>query len=428
MPLQGGRVTRETTGTRLRHRVPGGAESGRYLAVALVARLADGGTAPAVVLLGLARTHSPATTGLLSAAVTLPQFVSGPALGTLAGRARRAGAPFAIALAGYAAALAGLAVLVGNAPVAVCCLVAGCAGTLGPLLGGALSALVPETSGPRGYAWDALTYNVAGVAGPAVVALLAGAVSPRLAVLALAAALLAGAPLALGLAGPARGPAHDAAGRRAVRFGAVGRVWAVVTGAPELLASTVATTVSAAATGGLTIALVLLAQQLGRSRAAGATLLAAFAAGALAGSLCATRWRPGRPFGASGLLTLSLLALGCLLAATATAPDYTVALVLVAAAGWCDGPLLTATLLIRAAHTPGELRTELFATTAGLKIGAAAGGAAAAGVAAAAGGRWLLVAIAVLQPVAVVTGRVAALIGRLARTSEPPPCPVARSG
>jgi MFS family permease len=395
--------------------------------VALVARLADGGTAPALVLLVLTRTHDTEAAGLLTASVTLPQFAAGPAMGALAARSRRVAAPFAAALAGYALALLGLAILVGRAPVLVCCLIAACAGTLGPLLFGALSALVPEEAGPRGYAWDALTYNVAGIAGPALVALLAGTGSAMLPTLTLAVALFAGAPLTLRLTGPNAAPTERTRGTR----GGIGRVTRVVLGAPELLASTVATTLSAGSTGGLTIALVLMARELGRTSAAGATLLAAFATGALIGSLCATRWRPGRPFGTSTLLACSMLAMGAMLAATAAAPAYPAALALVALAGWCDGPLLTATLLLRAVNTPSDLRTELFATTAGLKIGAAAAGAAATGAAATLGGRWLLLAIALAQPAAVVAGGAAAQVGRVrnaARTGDRAPCPAPRSG
>lgn len=68
-----------------------------------------------------------------------------------------------------------------------------------------------------------------------------------------------------------------------------------------------------------------------------------------------------------------------------------------AAAGVCDGPLLTATLRIRSQYAPDGVRTQVFTLGAGLKVTAASTGAALVGLAADAPPWILLLGIAVLQ-------------------------------
>lgn len=75
----------------------------------------------------------------------------------------------------------------------------------------------------------------------------------------------------------------------------------------------------------------------------------------------------------------SLLAIGGLLTMAALAPTFPVAMGCVAAAGFFDGPQLTATLAVRGIHAPAQLRTAVFTTTASMKISAGAVGAALAG-------------------------------------------------
>ncbi|HEY9391640.1 MAG TPA: hypothetical protein VIR27_17960 [Mycobacteriales bacterium] len=63
----------------------------------------------------------------------------------------------------------------------------------------------------------------------------------------------------------------------------------------------------------------------------------------------------------------SLLAIGGLLTMAALAPTFPVAMGCVAAAGFFDGPQLTATLAVRGIHAPAQLRTAVFTTTASVK-------------------------------------------------------------
>lgn len=177
--------------------------------------------------------------------------------------------------------------------------------------------------------------------------------------------------LALPFPTPPAPPAEDGAagGGTAVGPGWT-RVWDALTGSlvrvigavwsrPTLRMTTVATTLSHFADGGLTLAVALFAVQLGHSEAAGGVLLSGFALGALLGSLAMT-WPPARRVPAPTMVLRSLVAIGGLLALAAAAPTFPLALVCVAAAGFFDGPTLAATLAVRGEEAPEGMRTEVF--------------------------------------------------------------------
>lgn len=88
---------------------------------------------------------------------------------------------------------------------------------------------------------------------------------------------------------------------------------------------------------------------------------------------------------------------GVALAVAAFTPSVALTAVAFAVAGYCDGPLLTATLRIRSENAPAEVRPQVFTLGAGLKITAASTGAALVGLAATAPPWTLLLGIAVLQ-------------------------------
>ncbi|MYV73620.1 MFS transporter, partial [Streptomyces sp. SID1046] len=158
----------------------------------------------------------------------------------------------------------------------------------------------------------------------------------------------------------------------------------------ELRAVTSATTLGFVGIGSLTTVSVLLATELG-SPGGGGVLMTAFAVGALGGSLTVgriTSVEPGR------LVRWALVGTGAALAAAAFAPSVAVTAAVFALAGVCDGPLLTATLRIRARYAPDGVRTQVFTLGAGLKLTAASAGAALVGIAADAPAAALLTGIA----------------------------------
>ncbi|MFF4007718.1 MFS transporter [Streptomyces sp. NPDC001717] len=367
---------------------------GRYLAAALAARFANEGMGMAVVLLALERTGSAAHGAFVLTAWLVPNVLAAPLAGAAAARTRRPRLFHVGALAGFTAAVASLSVLLGRAPEPLVFAVAVLGGTCGPMVTGGLSSLVTGLvpAGPgrdRAYGWDASTYNAAAVTAPAVVSLVAATASagPAMGVLAGAAALAA----ALAATLPYEERAAGAAPLGALAGAAAGlaALWRV----RELRAVTAATTLAFVGIGSLTTTSVLLATGLG-SPGAGGVLMTAFAVGALAGSLTLGRMTsvaPGR------LVRWAMAGTGVGLTAAAFTPSVALTATLFAVAGVCDGPLLTATLRIRAEYAPDGVRTQVFTLGAGLKMTAASAGAALVGLAADAPAGLLLTGIAGLQ-------------------------------
>ncbi|MFD0689386.1 MFS transporter [Actinomadura fibrosa] len=353
-----------------------------YLAVAFLARLGEEGMAVALALLAVERTGSPAQGAFVLTAWMAPHVLSAPLTGGLAARVRRPRPFYALALGGYAASAAAVAVLLGRAPAALAVAAALAGGACGPIVSGGLSSLVAGLvpDGPRrarAYALDAASYSAASVAGPALVSMLAATVSAGASALALAAAPAAAACLAAALpfAGTSPGEARSGTGRRA-RTGLASGLTAVWR-TRELRAITAATCLAFVGVGGLATAAALLAAARGH-REGGGVLMTAFALGALAGSLGVARL--GSRIAPQRMATVSLLATGAALGAAAVVPAFPAAAAAFAAAGLLDGPLLTATLRLRADHAPPGTRPQVFTIGAGLKITAAASGAAAAGL------------------------------------------------
>ncbi|MFJ5551013.1 MFS transporter [Streptomyces sp. NPDC093225] len=423
------------------------------MATAVAARFAGEGVGLALVLVAVERTGGAAHGAFVLTAWTAPHALAAPLAGAVAARARRPRFLYAGALAGFGAALAALALLVGRVPAWAVAAVAVAGGTCGPVVTGGLSSLVARLvpAGPgrdRAYAWDAATYNAASVSAPAVVGTLAATWSggAALGALAGAAALAATCAALLPYGGPA-GPAVPAGADGADGAGgadgadgpadatgpgtAAGRAGGGVSGGAgmssglvalwrvrELRAITSATSLAFLGLGALTTTAVLLAGLLG-GNGRGGVLMTAFAVGALAGSLGLSRL--SLP---SGRLAEGAMAgTGLTLLGAAWAPSMPVAAGLFAVAGLCDGPLLAATLRIRADHAPEGTREQVFTLGAGLKMTAASAGAAAAGFGIGAGvpARWLLVGIGVVQVAAALLHRA------VQRGGTPPPGPVPAS-
>jgi MFS family permease len=211
-----------------------------------------------------------------------------------------------------------------------------------------------------------MSYNVAGIAGPALAAVLAGVTSPGAATVVLGAGALAGAALLAGL--PLAGSG--------TRSPALAGVVAVVR-QPVLATLTLSTSLGALAGGMLPVIVAVAATRAGSPAAAG-LLLAATAVGALAGSALWTRW-PAPAERAPWWVAGTLAATGLPVLAGAAHPTLPVLAVAFTVAGIADGPLFGALLTTRQRWSPPELRSQVFTLGAGAKITAAAAGAALAG-------------------------------------------------
>jgi MFS family permease len=369
------------------------------------ARLANESARVAVVLLVLDRTGSPALAGALVAALTLPALLTGPLMGAWLDRTRHRRRAFVANQVLLPLVLVGLLLTAGEAPSWVVVALGALAGLTLPVLTGGftglLAPLVPAALLRRAYGAESTSYNVAGVAGPALAGVLAAAVSPAAAVV--GSAVLSVVALVAVLRVPMPAPSGTAT------TGLLRSVWGGLrhlATTPALRAVTVASTLSFMGLGAFPVVFPALAREVGAQEAASGALFSGFAVGALVGSLVMAARVPR-----TGPLRMALLGIGGLLlvfAALTAAPSLAVALVLVVLAGAFEGPVLSSTLTVREQHSPPGMRTQLVTTAASFKFGAYALGSAVAGhVVAGHGGRAGVVVVAGCQAVAVLAGAVA---------------------
>ncbi|MGH8876491.1 MAG: MFS transporter, partial [Stackebrandtia sp.] len=378
----------------------------RYVAGSFLARFAEEGMGVTMALLAVQRTGSVGHAAALSAAWLAPHVVAAPFIGTLASRARHPSRYYAFGLVVVAVGIAASTLLLGRVPLIVVCAIAAAGGCFGPVVSGGLSSLVaellPEGHRDRAYSWDSATYNAAAIAGTAVAAAIAATLGGEWSGWMLAAAAVIAAVLIalLPIAGSTELSVHEAVSVGRLSKGeagpggrsaepsegaatAPGLLSDLLTGVKALWqqrtlrAVTAATCLAYLGIGGLTITAVTAGRQWGGGEFGG-VLVAVFAAGALTGALALTKWTPR--ISPQRLAAYSLLVTGVSLGLAAIAPNFGVGLVLFAIAGAGDGPLLSATLRVRAAHAPAGVRAQVFTTGAALKLSAAAVGAALAGV------------------------------------------------
>lgn len=331
----------------------------RYLLGATLARTGDELSGPALLLLGM--TAGPHAGAALLAGLTAAAAVGGPGFGALLDRSAHPGRLLAVALGGYAGGLALVSALFGHLPLAAVAGVAVVAGLLNPAIAGGWTAQLPTVAGPalpKASRLDAMTFTAAALAGPGLAGLLGGPAGLVVAVGMVAAAI----PVAWLL--PERTPKKS-------RLKDGLRV--LVRNAP-LRRATVASTISCAGIGTVTVCYPLLGAAYLRGPADGALLLAVLAvASLLANAVFAKKPLPWTPDRIVWLSTL-LLAASCLVAATGH--GVVVAAVL---AGFAEGPQLTALFAIRHREAPEHVRAQVFTTAASVKITGLAAGAALAG-------------------------------------------------
>ncbi|MEW2288349.1 MFS transporter [Streptomyces sp. NPDC047841] len=387
-----------------------------YLQVALLVRLASEGARVGLVVLAVDRTRSTGFGGALVAALLVPSVVAAPLAGALADRVRRRRLFHGGCLVFYGTGLAAVAMLVGRASALLVLAVAAAAGCCTPLLTGGLTSLLGDLLPPaalgRAFSLDAVSYNLAGIAGPALASTLAAAAGPARALAALGAGAAAGGALVFALPLKPRVP-----GTPVPRPADLGAAVVLLLRDPPLRSLTWASAVGQLGIGALPVACVMLAVRYQTPWAAGG-LMTAMSLGSLTGSLVYA-WRPWGTRRPELTVLVMLFATGAALAtvpwtdsAGATAGGF-------ALAGCCTGPLFAALLTGRDRYAPPAARTQVFTLGAGIKGAFAAGGAALAGGWQSAGLGGLVAAVAGCQVLAAALGalllrerRISGSIGR----------------
>ncbi|GAA2446794.1 MFS transporter [Actinomadura vinacea] len=371
-----------------------------HLTAATLLRVSAEGAATALVLTVQARTGRAADAGFLQTALTLPYVLSGPVIGHVLDRTPRPRTVAMALAAGYAAATALLLLTAGRSPLVLALLVAAVVGCTEPIVVALTSMLprfVPAGRLPRAYGLEASSYSVAAIAGPglaAAVATFADGSSSGLPIV-VAAAVGAVALAFLPLPGPRDAP------ERASRVVTGGLL--VLISNPKLRSLTVATTFAWLGFGGVAVTAVLFAQHIGEDASAGGQFLVAFAAGSLLGSLASARWLKARHAGR--VVLGGLTAFGVALASVTLAPSLSWALLCFLIVGLVEGPVFTATLMLRQRESPPDRLGQVNTTGGSLKIGASAVGAALTGAFAdTIGPVGLLLAIAACQLIGATAG------------------------
>ncbi|MEV0312492.1 MFS transporter [Nonomuraea fuscirosea] len=413
----------------------------RYMTGAVAARTGDEMSGPALLVMGLAVTGSPVPASWLLAGLTVSAAAGGPLLGVLLDRSARPGRLLASCLLGYAGGLLLILALLGRVPDAVVIGLAVVTGLLGPALTGGWTAQLPLVAGPgrlgRATALDSMSYNVAGLAGPALVGAVAAFGGGGAAVLVSAGLLIAALPAAYGL--PSRGGLAVRAGTGHGVRGGVGRgelparvvrakvgmvgaemragVSAIVRNV-ALRRATVGSMVSCCGLAMLVVSAPVLGERLTGQSGHGALLLAVTAAAGLtANAVLAALTRPRSPARADApgpwdvaeqagdlaeqtehsgnrveqagngpgarfwdvVQAAGTAVLGVGMVVLAVSGTFWVAVVGAAVAGLGEGPQLTALFAVRHREAPARLRSQVFTTAASVKITSFALGSALAG-------------------------------------------------
>ncbi|MCM2576471.1 MFS transporter [Streptomyces sp. MTZ3.1] len=354
---------------------------GSWLFGALTARAGDEMSGPALTLAGLAVTGSAAEASSLLAGLTIAAALGGPVLGVLLDRAVRPGRLLAAALALYATGLAVAVAGLGHLPIAAVVAVAVVTGLAGPALSGGwtaqLARVVPQGRRARANALDAMTFDVAGLVGPALAGVTAEALGAPAAVVVSVVLIAVAVPAAWTM------PAVRRSAQRADSASMLGGLAAgtqCIARSPRLARATLASCVSCVAGGVPAGCLPLLGERVLGAAGYGAALLSCTALSALAANAVLARFplplAPDTVVRAGALVR----AVAPALAATGR-PDLLVAAAVVAGIG--EGPQLAALFAVRHRDAPENLRAQIFTTGASLKITGFALGAAVSGPAAA---------------------------------------------
>jgi hypothetical protein len=345
----------------------------RYLATALLARTSDEGAKLAVMLLALA-VASPMVGGYAVACLMAPHVLAAPLMGRWIDRSSHPHRVLALSTLAFAALLAAGCASLGRLPDLAVMGLFLAAGMFGPAITGGLASLVrllnPEDRLPRAFGLDSLTWNIAGMVGPAVAATVAVTLPRESGYLMAGLAAAAAVPLlTLRLSG---GVARDDRAAPSLLGGLRS-----IAGDRPLALVTAASSLAQLGLGALAVAVPLRAHAFGAPVWAG-WWFAALAAGALLGSLGWTvRPAAADHAGRVVMIALAVFGVGLLIAALVADPLLIGAAMFIA--GVANGPQFGALQVVRDRGASDQDRAGVFTLAAGIKVAAAAIGTALAG-------------------------------------------------
>ena len=353
---------------------------GLYLGSAIAVRLFTEGVGVALVLEAATQLHSVALGGVLLACLMAPSVVAAPVIGAVLDAA---GSPRLVMLLGGLLMAAGVLVAASAAvlPLAVVVLALLAAGCAMPVFVGGLSAFAAEVMPgdvARATSVDALSYNLAGIGGPAIVSGMSLLLGPSTALVALSVVMVGGSCLLQLLPiAPRSGSFHPAALGR----GIAAAMHTLVTRGPVARVAAGGAIVMIGA-GALPVVAVLVAVARGQAQTAGAVLLTAFSVGGVVGALlvalpATTRFMARFP--AARVMAICFTTTGLATALAAVLPGFAGAVIALAIAGLPDASGVAAMFRLRTEASPPAVRAQIFVVASGLRVAGGSLGAALAG-------------------------------------------------
>jgi MFS family permease len=348
-----------------------------YLLGALPARLGDEMSGQAILLLGLAMTQAVALGSTILAALTFSAAVGGPLLGAILDRSSHPGRILGGALGLYAIGISCEALSLGKMPAWISIATALLAGFLMPAISGGwssrLKSFTAEDQMTRASAIDATTFNIAGLAGPAIAGLIAAMFGAHWAVVVLIILLVAAIPMAWLL--PRRSIQRASLKNSFVHDVMAG--FKVIVHNEKLRRITFTSVISYMSIGMLWVIYPLVGQNLLGNAGYGGMLASIVSIGALIATIMYAKWPTRHSPDTVTLVTTLILSAAMFFLAFVS--NIVLAAIVMLIIGLADGPQLAAIFAVRHREAPERSRSQVFTTGASLKITAAAIGAALAG-------------------------------------------------
>lgn len=364
---------------------PAAASAVRQLSASVPIRMASSGAMIAIPILAVHVTGSVPVGAALVALAMFPSIFAAPLVGALLDSTQRPKLVMMLSAVGVAATYAAAAFM-DSLPIGVIAVALLLNGLLSPFGFGGLSSFVASGNGDsrRAYTVDALSYNVSGVAGPALVAVIAPVFDPGVAMLAMAlsAAVSVGAYPLLHM--QSREPQQGGLLR------SIGAGFKVLATHRPLTVITVAGSFSEFGRGFLPIAAIGLALNTTGNASESAVIITALAIGALIGAALETVRAPWISPQATMALGFALTGAATIAAGFATSFIWVV--LLIGLSGVFTAAPIAAMLLLRRQESPDAVVAQVFTVGSALRAAASAGGTALAGVFAGVDPMWLIVA------------------------------------
>lgn len=348
-----------------------------YLFGSLPARLGDEMVGQGLLLLGLALTYSSITGSIVLAALTFSAALGGPFLGAVLDRSQKPGQVLAGVIGLFALGIAILAISLNNVSIWVSVVFALTVGILMPAISGGwssrLKSFIAEEQIARASAIDATTFNIAGLAGPALAGLIAANFGVHWAVIVVIMLLISALPMAWRL--PTRDRPTGAQKSRFIEDFTKG--FKTIFENKKLLRITLVSATSYLGIGMLWVLYPLLGDKLFGNPGLGGLLASVVSIAALVATLTYAKW-PTK-YTPDRIVFATTLMLAAAMASLAFTNNIGMVLAIMALVGLADGPQLAAVFTVRHRESPDRSRSQVFTTGASWKISAAALGALLAG-------------------------------------------------